>query len=732
MANTKLKRVNPKSIDTTLKEAVSEGLLFELYQRVSGSGSHGSVLLGDRPSSYFISGFLQPAYIPRLINPRTIDSTNNPIHVITTGVDLQAKKGNSSEVEVAIDCSVYLRVLPTREDLEKKHTYIELSPDSERVLREELSGAKDRFDRHFKGLKGENKGEYYSKREIYLAEVREKTLKDTLGIVLGHSAVREVDQSRDEERQIEESLGDDALESFFEDQNVTDSKGPDEGNEVGENVAFEAFPGMASTIPASTVKQIKPLQKWIKLALPDLPILRFNLNDSLEKIEASCDEATIKLNNYIQSEVAKWLGDTNPDSGGKLWAFPKRLRITPDNIKHWDAFLGHLRKNVHSTGDPNNFSIPTFNLEWKFERSDIPGDKERVNIRIAIENQSAAPPRNISTEVDHAIFQVALLVKMSKDDHTRLSLDRVKPSYRYNKYLKYPALGFNNGVICEISNDTVCFKTTWMPTYVQPRVTQTDYDGVEVSFRALQTKEGVESLNALSGYYLRWIDEVENTTDPGFGADSDEEVIAEKAEFARDLKKWRCEAAQIEKGIKLLQESLLHYEQNPNGPKAFVFGAWKLLNETMELSSKKKGYNEWRLFQVAFILAHISGFASKLDEYSHLYDEEWDESVALLYFATGGGKSEAFFGLLLFNLFFDRLRGKLFGVTALIRYPLRLLTIQQAQRLAKTLSFAEIVRRKNKVKGAPFVIGFWVGSNNTPNRLNSIGKTGSPCIQITL
>jgi ATP-dependent helicase YprA (DUF1998 family) len=61
------------------------------------------------------------------------------------------------------------------------------------------------------------------------------------------------------------------------------------------------------------------------------------------------------------------------------------------------------------------------------------------------------------------------------------------------------------------------------------------------------------------------------------------------------------------------------------------------------------------------------------------FDPEFDEEIAtLLYFPTGGGKSEAFFGLLIFNLFLDRLRGKSTGITALLRYPLRLLTLQQA------------------------------------------------------
>ena len=81
-------------------------------------------------------------------------------------------------------------------------------------------------------------------------------------------------------------------------------------------------------------------------------------------------------------------------------------------------------------------------------------------------------------------------------------------------------------------------------------------------------------------------------------------------------------------------------------------------------------FTDWRLFQLGFILAHIPTFASRMPEFADRFDADRDElSASLLYFATGGGKSEAFFGLLVFNVFLDRLRGKQRGVTALVRYP---------------------------------------------------------------
>ena len=123
-----------------------------------------------------------------------------------------------------------------------------------------------------------------------------------------------------------------------------------------------------------------------------------------------------------------------------------------------------------------------------------------------------------------------------------------------------------------------------------------------------------------------------------------------------------------------------------------------IVNETFARYGGAR-YTDWRLFQLAFILAHVPTLASRMPEFEDRFDAFRDElSASLLYFPTGGGKSEAFFGLLIFNMFLDRLRGKHRGVTALVRYPLRLLTLQQARRLMRVLVQAELVRTWNQAQ----------------------------------
>ena len=117
----------------------------------------------------------------------------------------------------------------------------------------------------------------------------------------------------------------------------------------------------------------------------------------------------------------------------------------------------------------------------------------------------------------------------------------------------------------------------------------------------------------------------------------------------------------------------------------------------------------WRPFQLAFILLCLKGVVVAKDNERRLTD--------LLWFPTGGGKTEAYLGLIAFTAFLRRLRGRDgAGVTALMRYTLRLLTIQQFERAALLICACESIRRTHTRLGTrPFSIGLWVGEAATPN-----------------
>jgi hypothetical protein len=136
---------------------------------------------------------------------------------------------------------------------------------------------------------------------------------------------------------------------------------------------------------------------------------------------------------------------------------------------------------------------------------------------------------------------------------------------------------------------------------------------------------------------------------------------------------------------------------------------------------------KWRPFQLAFILMNMRAFADATRVERRIVDVIW--------FPTGGGKTEAYLGLTAFTLFFRRLRNPAnTGTTALMRYTLRLLTAQQYQRAASLICACEVIRRDDTdaLGIAPFTIGLWVGSTVTPNKENDavialrrLGREGS-------
>jgi len=128
----------------------------------------------------------------------------------------------------------------------------------------------------------------------------------------------------------------------------------------------------------------------------------------------------------------------------------------------------------------------------------------------------------------------------------------------------------------------------------------------------------------------------------------------------------------------------------------------------------------WRPFQLAFVLLNLPGI-TELDHQDRVGE---DQAVAdLLWFPTGGGKTEAYLGLSAYTMGLRRLQGEVagragqYGVAVLMRYTLRLLTIQQFQRATALICACEIIRRTEEKKWGqePFRIGLWVGQKTTPN-----------------
>ena len=126
----------------------------------------------------------------------------------------------------------------------------------------------------------------------------------------------------------------------------------------------------------------------------------------------------------------------------------------------------------------------------------------------------------------------------------------------------------------------------------------------------------------------------------------------------------------------------------------------------------------WRPFQLAFLLAVVTSTIDEQDPCRDVLDLVW--------FPTGGGKTEAYLGLFAFLVVWRRLRhGDDGGGTAvLMRYTLRLLTRQQFERAARIVCALELLRRRGvaRIGEEPVSVGLWVGAAASPNTLEDAAK----------
>ena len=147
---------------------------------------------------------------------------------------------------------------------------------------------------------------------------------------------------------------------------------------------------------------------------------------------------------------------------------------------------------------------------------------------------------------------------------------------------------------------------------------------------------------------------------------------------------------------------------------ATAMTAFRLANRAMNRQMQWQGNDlVWRPFQLGFALLTLSS----------MVDRNQDRDIMdLLWFPTGGGKTEAYLLLMAFVLFYRRLeKGSLReedGVAVITRYTLRALTTDQFERTVAMICACELVRREEDPQARnskPFSLGLWIGSGSTPN-----------------
>lgn len=236
-----------------------------------------------------------------------------------------------------------------------------------------------------------------------------------------------------------------------------------------------------------------------------------------------------------------------------------------------------------------------------------------------------------------------------------------------------------------------------------------EIDSSSLSMLGLAEKPDIEilaALEALATGYEDWIARKSTEADSLAGTPH-EQPARDQVDACREALR------RIREGIELLRT------------KPDLMRAFRLANRAMadqrarsawvkggRVGSPARSAGRWRPFQIAFLLLCLAG----IDDPEH--DDR--EISDLLWFPTGGGKTEAYLGLIALTSFLRRIRKGVNGggVTVLMRYTLRLLTLQQFERAAILLCAMEHMRRHTPELGdEPFSVGMWVGRSATPNTL---------------
>ncbi|ASR03337.1 helicase-related protein [Gordonia rubripertincta] len=407
----------------------------------------------------------------------------------------------------------------------------------------------------------------------------------------------------------------------------------------------------------------------------------------------------------IEPTAARYELPTDEDGAAKDWT---RVPVTGQSFSQKLDTPGVYRTDVEPGLElyryvrPERDGVVTVSVALNNTHQSIKGDLRDslawFQAGIAVYTQNAdivdrSAPRNLEQDPDLAsaalMYRHAYTFAIGHGCATEWDLDAVQ-----------------NGCVSRVA-------TTFIPSHEVHRAKPGSLEGVDLSMATLADKpigEVTANLRQLTTKYREWITQLEG--------DIDSDAVAVAPELrpvaARHIDDMRTAANRIDAGIRLLEDD------------ADAFKAFRFANRAMQLQRARQDWvrsgakdgaltdgseASWRPFQIAYVLLNLPGIVDPKHE---------DRDVAdLLWFPTGGGKTEAYLGLVAFVIFLRRIKNSsAMGVAVIMRYTLRLLTIQQFERASMLMCSLETLRKDNPELGSRnFSIGLWVGSGATPNSI---------------
>jgi hypothetical protein len=381
-----------------------------------------------------------------------------------------------------------------------------------------------------------------------------------------------------------------------------------------------------------------------------------------------------------------------------------------------EAYESYLREHARQDWD-----IPVPDIAFTATIQRAPDGPFRLSVTLV--NQTLQPDSDRGFLPEAAIYDAGFGVTIAGA--------RVVPSeYRVvERDYRSDPLVHAHGRFCCLDEDVFAstgeLRTTSLPVHRQ--MVYESKPELQPSFTELATRP-VPALERIEEHMTAFAAAWDSyLTTASLGGSARRACEADRAAFGDEIRRFR-------RGLQLIRDDLA-------GSGTGIGAAFIRANEAVALMNTSGGLDSpgpvtavtWRLFQIVFVVANLAALAAR--EASAGQRQAWIErggrpadppddldelNIAdVLWFPTGGGKSAALYGIIAVALFFDRLRGKEAGVTAMLRFPLRMLSVQQLQLVLRLIVACERVRAEHGDPGEPFRLGYWVGRNNTPNKITS-------------
>ena len=435
---------------------------------------------------------------------------------------------------------------------------------------------------------------------------------------------------------------------------------------------------------------------WLGRLATETDVQNSRLGERSERLEPCEVGVRVRLDHFdgrqIQclGRVVAWRKVEPNEPDGNQWEKSEIIEVA--DVMTTPQSIGDV-KTAGRAGFGSAFAaIGAGDLSCEFH-AELESGKDGLELVVTLVNVS--PPDLDGW--DTTLYEAQLEVHVGQTEP--FNLDNLPDSFRYDR--RVPAYGVNGGV--EVIEEDG-FRTTDVAVHRQPRPDYWDgeYAGAEPDVRfATLAADPVEPLRQLVSAATRWGDILwsnealdQRQQEDGWSSSMRNQADKEAAAF-------RLELGRMQAGVDLL-------EQDP-----MIRRALALANRSF-VEAHNVRHDRWRPFQLGFLIANLTSLAGENTV------SECD-IVDTLWFATGGGKTETYLLFVLTAAFYDRLRGKREGITSWGRFPLRMLSLQQTQRFADVLAAAELVRKAESIAGNIFSLGFLVGENGTPNRIERDG-----------